>query len=251
MDQGVAAVVAAGIAFCGVGVGLLGARWQSRGALRQAEATVQAALKQSEAAVTAVIAQARHENEQWRRGHRRDIWLEFHQIVDDFGWKISECRMAAFHRDPSRHEEGVAEMRRLVDAAFRKLHQVEFESPGHIATTARVLVNNMDAIKFSEDRATRLVAARSALSAIDESAGSVAHAAALECREIIRRRQVSEGDLLALRLSDIPLLSDSQRFALIEAHANRDRGRSMREFDLFVESYEKFKKEARSHLDGE
>ncbi|MDX2682322.1 hypothetical protein [Streptomyces soliscabiei] len=79
--------------------GQLGARWQLRGALRQAEATVQAALKQSEAAVAAVAAQARHENSQWRRVHRRDIWLEFVEIVDDFGWKISQCRMAAFHRD--------------------------------------------------------------------------------------------------------------------------------------------------------
>jgi hypothetical protein len=141
-------------------------------------------------------------------------------------------------------------MRRLCDAAYRKLHQVEFESPEHIATTARKLVNDMDAIRFSEDRARPRIAARSALNAIGESAGAVVHAAALECREIMSRRQASEGDLLALRLSEIPLLSDPQRSALTEAHANRDSGRSMREFDQFVESYNKFKEEARSHLDG-
>jgi hypothetical protein len=109
----------------------------------------------------------------------------------------------------------------------------------------------MDAIRFSEDQSRSLIAARSVLSAVDESAGSVAHAAALECREIIRRGQVSEGNLLALRLNEIPLLGVPQRSVISEAHATRGRGRSMSEFDQFMESYNQFKEEARSHLDGE
>lgn len=142
-------------------------------------------------------------------------------------------------------------MRRLCAAAYKKLHQVEFESPDHIAATARKLVDDMDAIRFSEDRSRSLVAARSILSAIDETSGAVAHAAALECREILRRRQVSEGDLLAQRLNEIPLLSVSQRSAIGEAHTNRGRDRSMGEFDQFMASCNQFKEEARSHLDGE
>ncbi|MFE0219690.1 hypothetical protein ACFW0U_02220 [Streptomyces albidoflavus] len=252
MDQGVAAVAAAGIALGGVGLGLLGARWQSRGALRQAEATVQAALKQSEATVAAVIAQAKHENNQWRRGHRRGVWLEFVEIVDNFGWQVSQCRMAAFHRDAARHQEGVAEMRRLCIAAEKKLHQVEFESPSHISATTRRLINEMDAIRFSEDQSIRRISARSALRAIDESAGPVVHAAATECLEILSQRQVSEADLrvLAQRLAEIPLLTTSQRSIISDSRANSDRSRSMREFDQFVEIYNQFKEEARSHLDG-
>ncbi|WP_159398172.1 hypothetical protein [Streptomyces violaceoruber] len=253
MDQGVAAVAAAGIAFGGVALGLLGARWQSRGALKQAEATVHAALRQSEATVAAVIAQARHENEQWRRGHRRDVWLEFVEIVDNFGWQVSQCRIAAFHRDAARHQEGVIEMRSLCIAAEKKLHQVEFESPSHISATARRLHSTMDAIRFSEDQSMRRITARSALRVIDESAGPVVHAAATECLDILSRGQASAADLriLTQRLTEIPFLTTSQRSTISNSCTNPDRGQSMREFDQFVELYDQFKEKARSHLDGE
>ncbi|MFI6938849.1 hypothetical protein ACIBI4_06225 [Streptomyces sp. NPDC050418] len=104
MNEGVAAIVAAFIAVSGVGLGLVGARWQYRGALQQAYAArdaaqdqangaVRAAQEQAQAAIEAVRAQGRDQNQQWRRTIRRDVWIGFLAATDALNVAIEEVRV--------------------------------------------------------------------------------------------------------------------------------------------------------------
>lgn len=136
MDQGVAAALAALIAIVGVGVGLIGAHWQSRGALRHVDATVQAALKQADAAVEAVRAQAKEQNAHWRRTTQREAWVGFLRIVDSCQVAQRELFEAQAFRQHSQELAALQSLRESFDEARRSYYQMEIESPDEVVQIA-------------------------------------------------------------------------------------------------------------------
>lgn len=132
MDQGIAAVLAALIAIVGVGIGLIGSHWQSRGAFRQADATVQAALRQADAAVEAVRAQAKEQNIHWRRTTQREAWVGFLRIVDSCQVAHHEIFEAQAFRQYDQELAALGRLGESFDAARRSYYQIEIESPDEV-----------------------------------------------------------------------------------------------------------------------
>ncbi|WP_445520939.1 hypothetical protein [Streptomyces sp. NEAU-174] len=131
--QGIGALAAAAVAALGIPAAVLVGRWQLRAALRGAEVASQAGLAQAEATYRAALDQAAAQNsaddDQWRRGIRRDAWSAFLLSVED----VVKSSEAAFSGADVDLDPGL----RSVQTAFVVL---ELEGPAPIVAAAERLV---------------------------------------------------------------------------------------------------------------
>ncbi|MFI6938848.1 hypothetical protein ACIBI4_06220 [Streptomyces sp. NPDC050418] len=140
MNEGVAAILAALIAFGGVGLGLRGARWQYRGALEQANAAREAAQETAQAAIEAVKAQGRDQNQQWRRTVRREVWAQFLATlakVDQAGDAMAKSGLV---EDYERAAESLADAQRHLADLRNQIGVIELEGPAEISELAADVV---------------------------------------------------------------------------------------------------------------
>ncbi|MFC9622042.1 hypothetical protein ACFTXM_19305 [Streptomyces sp. NPDC056930] len=120
------------VAAVGIPATVLVGRWQTRAALRSAEATSQAGIAQAEAAYRAALDQAAAQttatHEQWRRGIRRDTWAAFLLAVED--------AVSSGHSALNGTDEDLPALRRAVKTTLVVL---ELEGPPPIVEAAKLL----------------------------------------------------------------------------------------------------------------
>lgn len=130
--QGIGAMGAVLVAAVSVPATVLVGRWQTRAALRSADATSQAGLSQAQATYRAALDQATAQtsaaHDQWRRGIRRDAWAAFLLAVEDAVSSASEAL--------TRPDEDLHALRRTVKTA---LVIIELEGPPLVVEAAKLL----------------------------------------------------------------------------------------------------------------
>ncbi|MCX5434697.1 hypothetical protein OHU11_41705 (plasmid) [Streptomyces sp. NBC_00257] len=130
--QGIGALGAVLVAAVGIPATILVGRWQTRAALRSAEATSQAGIAQAEATYRAALDQAAAQttaaHEQWRRGIRRDAWAAFLLAVED--------AVSSGHSALNGTDEDLPALRRAMKTTLVVL---ELEGPPPVVEAAKLL----------------------------------------------------------------------------------------------------------------
>ncbi|MFI6729792.1 hypothetical protein [Streptomyces atratus] len=130
--QGIGAIGAVLVAAVGIPATVLVGRWQTRAALRSAEATSQAGIAQAEATYRSALDQAAAQttatHEQWRRGIRRDTWAAFLLAVED--------AVSSGHSALNGTDEDLPALRRAMRTALVVL---ELEGPPSVVEAAKLL----------------------------------------------------------------------------------------------------------------
>ncbi|MBL1083566.1 hypothetical protein JK359_16570 [Streptomyces actinomycinicus] len=137
---GIGAISAAAVALVGIPAAIAVGRMQLKAGLRTAEATWHAALVQADAsyraAMDTVRATASANQDQWRRGVRRDAFVRFLTIS-------SELQHVELPEDPEVTEEEIRNaekaLRQIVDQAETAYHIVCLESANLQDTATRLL----------------------------------------------------------------------------------------------------------------
>ncbi|NGO79187.1 hypothetical protein G6045_26560 [Streptomyces sp. YC504] len=251
MNEGVAAILAALIAVGGVGLGLVGARWQYRGALEQANAAVKAAQEQAQAAIEAVKAQGRDQNAQWRRTVRRDVWIDFIAVVAALQNEIDEVDGFLMRQD----YQAAIDAYSVVNQRWLELHRpigaIELEGPEEIIERALRVRNAYNTAKsqmhIDANGQLLLLRVRAAADGGDasalrffEAAESIAGSESQEERHRVRLEVLRNG---------IDGFSPQDVFSAFNLAASQARWDG--DMMYAIEEMREFVAAARRHLDGE
>ncbi|MFE9069217.1 hypothetical protein [Streptomyces violaceusniger] len=137
---GIGALASAVVAGLGIPSAIVVGRWQTKAAVRAAQATSEAGQAQANAtyraALDSVRDQARTEHQRWRQSLRRDAWMTF--LVAAETARATALRQAAEPSEP--HTETAADAMRELGAAFTL---VELEGPSDMADLARGVHNEV------------------------------------------------------------------------------------------------------------
>ncbi|MFC6061195.1 hypothetical protein [Streptomyces ochraceiscleroticus] len=144
--EGIGAIAAAGVALIGIPATVLIGRWQTKAALRTAEATSEAGLTQAKsayrAALDAVRAEANAARLQWRRGIQREAYASFllaaHRVTE-----VGERFVA--ENEEELPADRLAAGKAAIDDAFAALKEaqtiIELEGPDGVAAPAAGMAN--------------------------------------------------------------------------------------------------------------